>query len=77
MSSAIRDPNPRSNVRFLANDLAASDLLALSQTTGDENDLIKAVDNLLNNLGPKFSKVSAELFAKSIGSYRHLDSSFN
>ena len=48
----------------------ASDLLAILQTllgTGDENDLVKAVDNLLNNLGPKFSKVSAELFAKSIG----------
>lgn len=38
-------------------------------STGEESDLVKAVDNLLNNLGPKFSKVSAELFAKSIGSY--------
>lgn len=77
MSSAIRDSNPRSNVWFLANNLAASYLLALSQTTEDENDLIKAVDNLLNNLGPKFSKVSAELFAKSTGSYHHFDLSFN
>ncbi len=31
----------------------------------NQNDLVKAVDQLLNNLGPKFSKVSAELFAKS------------
>ena len=38
-------------------------------STGEENDLVKAVDNLLNNLGPKFSKVSAELFAKSTGRY--------
>ena len=30
-----------------------------------QNDLVKAVDQLLNNLGPKFSKVSAELFTKS------------
>lgn len=30
-----------------------------------QNDLVKAVDQLINNLGPKFSKVSAELFAKS------------
>ena len=30
-----------------------------------QNDLVKAVDQLLNNLGPKFSKVSTELFAKS------------
>ena len=55
---------------------SASDPLALLQTamaTGDENDLVKAVDNLLNNLGPKFSKVSAELFSKSIGSYRRFD----
>ncbi|KAL6721569.1 hypothetical protein ACLMJK_000673 [Lecanora helva] len=29
-----------------------------------QNDLVKAVDQLLNNLGPKFSKVSTELFAK-------------
>ena len=55
---------------------AASDLRAIFQTvmsTGDENDLVKAVDNLLNNLGPKFSKVSSELFAKSIGTcqYHH------
>ena len=42
-------------------------------STGEENDLVKAVDNLLNNLGPKFSKVSAELFAKSIESYRRFD----
>ena len=41
--------------------------------TGDENDLVKAVDNLLNDLGPKFSKVSAEMFAKSIGDYHHLN----
>ena len=42
-------------------------------STGEENDLVKAVDNLLNNLGPKFSKVSTELFAKSIESYRASD----
>lgn len=30
-----------------------------------QNDLVKAVDQLVNNLGPKFAKVSAELFAKS------------
>ena len=29
------------------------------------NDLVKAVDKLLNEIGPKFTKVSAELFAKS------------
>lgn len=34
-------------------------------TVSSSNDLVKAVDQLLNNLGPKFSKVSAELFAKS------------
>ena len=54
----------------------ASDPLASLQTamsTGEENDLVKALDNLLNNLGPRFSKVSAELFAKSMGSYRRLD----
>lgn len=58
----------------------ASDPLALLQTalsTGDENDLVKAVDNLLNNLGPKFSKVSAELFAKSTESYRPFDSNID
>lgn len=39
-------------------------------STGEDNDFVKAVDNLLHNLGAKFSKVSAELFAKSMGSYR-------
>ncbi|KAF6222136.1 hypothetical protein HO133_001222 [Letharia lupina] len=58
MSSANRDPNPRPST-------------ALS--TGDENDLVKAVDNLLNNLGPKFSKVSAELFAKMDEMSQRLD----
>lgn len=55
---------------------AASDLLVFLQTamsTGEDNDLVKAVDNLLNNLGPKFSKVSAELFAKSMECYRPFD----
>ena len=28
------------------------------------NDLISAVDQLLNDLGPKFSKVSSELFER-------------
>jgi hypothetical protein len=40
----------------------------LTQNTSEgqaQNDLVKAVDQLINNLGPKFSKVSAELFAKS------------
>lgn len=46
-------------------------------SNGDENDLVKAVDNLLNNLGPKFSKVSAELFAKSIEGYRRFDFEFD
>lgn len=58
MSSANRDPNPRPST-------------ALS--TGDQNDLVKAVDNLLNNLGPKFSKVSAELFAKMDEMSQRLD----
>lgn len=65
---------------FLPLTQPASDLLALSQTansTGDESDLVKAVDNLLNNLGPKFSKISAELFAKSIGSYHRFDSTLD
>ena len=29
------------------------------------NDLVKAVDKLLNEIGPKFAKVSAEIFTKS------------
>ena len=65
---------------FLPLTQQASDLLALSQTmisTGDESDLVKAVDNLLNNLGPKFSKISAELFAKSIGNYHRFDSTLD
>ena len=37
-----------------------------------QNDLVKAVDQLLNNLGPKFSKVSTDLFAKSESNYRVL-----
>lgn len=42
-------------------------------STGEENDLVKAVDNLLNNLGPKFSTVSAQLFAKMDEMSRRLD----
>ena len=48
-------------------------MLQTAMSTGEENDLVKAVDSLLNNLGPKFSKVSAELFAKSMGSFRPFD----
>lgn len=42
-------------------------------SAGEESDLVKAVDNLLNNLGPKFTKVSAELFAKSADRYDRID----
>ena len=35
-----------------------------SQDTG-ANELVKAVDQLLNDLGPKFSKLSTELFERS------------
>ena len=38
---------------------------AQGQDTG-ANDLVKAVDQLLNELGPKFSKVSSELFERSM-----------
>ncbi|KAM0801368.1 heat shock factor binding protein 1 [Usnea florida] len=58
MSSANRDLNSRPST---------------AMSTGEENDLVKAVDNLLNNLGPKFSKVSAELFAKMDEMSRRLD----
>ena len=34
-------------------------------TPTTSNDLVKAVDKLLNEIGPKFTKVSAEIFAKS------------
>ncbi|MCJ1453643.1 hypothetical protein MMC28_003990 [Mycoblastus sanguinarius] len=37
------------------------------------NDLVKAVDQLLNNLGPKFSKISTELFAKMDEMAQRLD----
>lgn len=60
MSSANRDQNPRPST-------------ALSTGDENENDLVKAVDNLLNNLGPKFSKVSAELFAKMDEMSQRLD----
>ncbi len=30
------------------------------------NDLVKAVDKLLNDIGPKFERVSKEIFAKSM-----------
>lgn len=43
----------------------AGSLVTLQESTQGANDLVKAVDKLLNDLGPKFSKVSAELFAKS------------
>lgn len=58
MSSDNRNPNPRPST---------------AMSTGEENDLVKAVDNLLNNLGPKFSKVSAELFAKMDEMSQRLD----
>jgi len=58
MSSTNQDPNPRSST---------------AMSTGEESDLVKAVDNLLNNLGPKFSKVSAELFAKMDEMSQRLD----
>lgn len=77
MSSANRDPNPRPSVwSSLFVIPQVSNPLALSQTmmsTGNENDLVQAVDKLLNNLGPKFSKVSAELFTKSTGRYHRSD----
>ena len=34
-------------------------------TPTTSNDLVKAVDKLLNEIGPKFTKVSAEIFTKS------------
>ncbi|KAK0507772.1 hypothetical protein JMJ35_009661 [Cladonia borealis] len=37
------------------------------------NDLVKAVDKLLNEIGPKFTKVSAELFAKMDEMAQRLD----
>lgn len=43
----------------------AGSLVILQESTQGANDLVKAVDKLLNDLGPKFSKVSVELFAKS------------
>lgn len=30
------------------------------------NDLVKAVDKLLNDIGPKFERVSKEMFAKRV-----------
>ena len=73
MSSANRDLNSRPSVRssVFLHPIISNQLLQLqtAMSTGEENDLVKAVDNLLNNLGPKFSKVSAELFAKSIRQY--------
>ena len=42
-----------------------SSLVISQEQTQGANDLAKAVDKLLNDLGPKFSKASAELFAKS------------
>ncbi|CAF9934484.1 MAG: hypothetical protein ALECFALPRED_005961 [Alectoria fallacina] len=48
-------------------------MLQTAMSTGEENDLVKAVDSLLNNLGPKFSKVSAELFAKMDEMSQRLD----
>lgn len=29
------------------------------------NDIVKAVDQLLNEMGPKFAKVSSEIFERS------------
>ncbi|KAL2053042.1 hypothetical protein ABVK25_006679 [Lepraria finkii] len=43
------------------------------ESTQGANDLVKAVDKLLNDLGPKFSKVSAELFAKMDDMTQRLD----
>lgn len=58
MSLTNQDTNPRPNT---------------AMTIGDENELVKAVDNLINNLGPRFSKVSAELFTKMDEMSRRLD----
>lgn len=67
MSTAGDPSRPSSTVQTSHHLFGMSPCWApLQITTGESsNDLVKAVDNLLNNLGPKFSKVSADLFAKS------------
>ena len=43
-------------------------MLAQSQDTG-ANELVKAVDQMLNDLGQKFSKVSSDLFERSTSAF--------
>ncbi|KAL2048104.1 hypothetical protein N7G274_000015 [Stereocaulon virgatum] len=48
-------------------------LAASTSSNQGANELVKAVDKLLNDLGPKFAKVSAELFAKMDDMAQRLD----
>lgn len=68
MSGNAAETSSLRSVRMMVPVPEYSLIRLLTQNTSEgqaQNDLVKAVDQLINNLGPKFSKVSAELFDKS------------